>query len=254
MDVVKAIESNLFGYLEAFGNIPQGQLFKTPELCWTHTGSSLLNRAFAARLDGNASGQIERVIGFYQSIQSPVTWMTGPSSTPEDLEDQLIQHGFRHLSDWPGMALPLAQLEPFTLPQNFSYQLMDASDFETWTRIARPCFGLPEAAQSAFDAIFNALLLGEDAPFQGYIATMDRQPVSICLSYLRDNAVGIYWVATPSEAQRRGLATALTYQVLKDLEGQAEWAVLHATPAGFKVYERMGFKTYCNIGLYAWSP
>lgn len=254
MDIVETIESNLFGYLEAFGNIPQGQLFNTPELCWTHTGSSLLNRAFAARLNGNASEHIEKMTEFYQSKQSPVTWMMGPSSTPEHLEDQLIQHEFRHLSDWPGMALPLAQLAPFTLPQNFSYRLMDASDFETWTHIARPGFGLPEAAQTAFDAIFNALLLGENAPFQGYIATIDHQPVSICLSFLRGNAVGIYWVATPPEAQRRGLATALTYQVLNDLKGQAEWAVLHATPAGFKVYERMGFKTHCNIGLYAWSP
>jgi len=254
MGVVEAIESNLFGYLEAFGRISQGQLYQTPELNWTHTGSALLNRAFAAKFDQGSSAQIDQIIEHYRSIESPVTWMTGPSTTPEHLSDQLIEKGFKHVSDWPGMALPIDQLKSFDLPQGFSSQPISDSNFDAWIQIARPCFGIPESSQEVFNGIFRELLLGSAPPFLGYLASVNGQPVCTALASLQTDVAGIYWVATPTEAQRKGYATAMTVQVLEKLNSQIKLAVLHATPAGRKVYERMGFQTHCNIGLYLWSP
>ncbi len=254
MNVVDAIESNLFGYLEAFGRIAQGQLHQTSELSWTHTGSPLLNRAFAAKLDQDAFAQIDRIVDNYRTLQSPVTWMTGPSTTPTNLSDQLLQKEFNHVSDWPGMSLSLDDLGMYEIPQGFLYQPVTESNFDAWTQITRPCFGIPETFQDVFDAIFNELLLGKMAPFRGFLASVNGQFVCTSLAYLKDGVVGVYWVATPPEAQRKSYATALTHQMLDGLKDQAEFAVLHATPAGRKVYARMGFKNHCNIGLYLWSP
>jgi ribosomal protein S18 acetylase RimI-like enzyme len=60
---------------------------------------------------------------------------------------------------------------------------------------------------------------------------------------------------TLREARGRGIGTAMTRELLllaKDMG--YDFAVLQSSEKGLPVYEKMGFKEYCRIKTYSWSP
>ena len=58
------------------------------------------------------------------------------------------------------------------------------------------------------------------------------------------DAVGVFGVATPPEHRRRGLGEAITARIVMDgLAAGARSAFLGATPMGYRIYERLGFRT-----------
>jgi predicted GNAT family acetyltransferase len=59
-----------------------------------------------------------------------------------------------------------------------------------------------------------------------------------------DDYVGVFNVATPPEHRRRGYGAAITARVVSDgLAAGARWAWLQSSPAGYRVYEELGFRT-----------
>lgn len=254
---VQAIEDNLHAYLLEFGKVRHGQYFSDSAISWTYTGTPILNRIFNARSDALSSAKISEALYLFAANQVPVTWMTGPSSQAHGLRSYLNQNGFTHSGDWSGMALAEGALPTNSIdPAGFSVQTVsDERSFAQWTKIARCGFSLPEESHAAFQTIFADLLLGENAPFQGFLAYLDHIPAGTCLVHTKAQVSGVYWVATAPQAQRRGVATMLTLAALQKTRRNADQLViLHATPMGKNVYLNMGFKECCRIGLYHWQP
>ncbi|WP_443081156.1 GNAT family N-acetyltransferase [Terrabacter sp. Soil811] len=56
-------------------------------------------------------------------------------------------------------------------------------------------------------------------------------------------AVGVFGIATPPEHRRRGLGRAVTARILADgVREGASLAFLGASPMGFGIYQRLGFR------------
>jgi len=88
--------------------------------------------------------------------------------------------------------------------------------------------------------------------FLGYF---DGKPAATSLLVLHKGLAGIYCVATLQEARGRGIGNALTAEpmlIAKDLG--YDFAVLQSSKMGLPVYERLGFREYCKIRAYCWSP
>jgi len=66
-------------------------------------------------------------------------------------------------------------------------------------------------------------------------------------------AIGVYNVATIPSAQRCGFGEAVMRYALADAarEHGAERLVLQSTPAGLRLYERMGFRTVTKVAVYS---
>jgi len=252
MSNVQAIESSLYDYLLEFGKVPGGLHGASGATKWTYTGSPLLNRIFDARFEADPKPQIENVLKFYQQQKLPVTWMIGPSSRPKALGRFLQSFAFEPINEWLGMSLNLSQLAEKPDPKGFSCQPVNSQrDLKSWTSITRPAFGLAKDTEAMFRTIFDNLLLGERAPFQGYLAFLEGHPCATCFCFTQASTVGIFWVATAQEARGQGLATALTRQALREAQNKgAQLAVLHATPMGIPLYEKMGFQAECVFNLY----
>jgi predicted acetyltransferase len=73
---------------------------------------------------------------------------------------------------------------------------------------------------------------------------------------LHAEVAGIFAVATLAEARRRGIGTALTLVPLLEARRRGyRVSTLQATPMGFPVYRRLGFREVCRpIELHLWSP
>jgi N-acetylglutamate synthase len=77
-----------------------------------------------------------------------------------------------------------------------------------------------------------------------YLGEADGQPVTTGLGVKLGSNVAIFNIATPPEHRRRGYGAAVTTRAVADgLAAGAEWSWLQSTAEGYKVYERLGFRT-----------
>jgi predicted GNAT family acetyltransferase len=85
-----------------------------------------------------------------------------------------------------------------------------------------------------------------------YLGLEDGVPVSAAAMVQTNDCLFLALVATAPEAQRRGFAEATVRKAL--FEGAKATgltrSVLHATPAGAPVYERIGYRKVSTIGFY----
>ncbi len=63
----------------------------------------------------------------------------------------------------------------------------------------------------------------------------------------------MYNVATLPQQQRKGYGEAVMRYALEESRRQhgVERTILQSTPAGYRMYERMGFRTVTRIGVYS---
>jgi N-acetylglutamate synthase len=78
---------------------------------------------------------------------------------------------------------------------------------------------------------------------RAYVGKIDREPVATAVGVSLENHVGIFNVATLPAHRRRGYGAAITARAVCDgLDQGARWAWLQSSPAGYSVYENLGFK------------
>jgi ribosomal protein S18 acetylase RimI-like enzyme len=67
------------------------------------------------------------------------------------------------------------------------------------------------------------------------------------------HAIGVYNVATIPQHQQRGYGEAIMRHALEQAydEHGLERSILQSTPAGARLYHRMGYQTVAKIAVYA---
>jgi ribosomal protein S18 acetylase RimI-like enzyme len=76
-----------------------------------------------------------------------------------------------------------------------------------------------------------------------YVGEAGGQPVTTGLGVRHGSNVAIFNIATPPEYRRRGYGAAVTARAVADgLAAGAQWSCLQSSTAGYKVYERLGFR------------
>lgn len=103
----------------------------------------------------------------------------------------------------------------------------------------------PEAIALATD------LFGRVPGYRMYVGEVEGRPVTTAVSILANGGVGIFDVATPAEHRGHGYGAAITaYAVAEGFEAGADWAWLQSSTQGYRVYERLGFRTVATWGLW----
>jgi GNAT superfamily N-acetyltransferase len=76
-----------------------------------------------------------------------------------------------------------------------------------------------------------------------YVGEADGRLVTTGIGVTLGACVGIFNVATPPAARRRGYGAAVTARAVADgLAAGATWSWLQSTPPGYPVYEQLGFR------------
>jgi ribosomal protein S18 acetylase RimI-like enzyme len=257
--LIKAIEDNLLAFHPYFLNWPRSEGGTSPRLLWSITDIPfpMFNNVLGARLKPEeADIEIKAVIARGRSRQVPILWFTGPSTTPADLGQFLVAHGFVREEDSPGLAADLIKLpaEPAALP-NFTFTTVNnTQSMKTWCDTAVAGYGMPELVGPAFLDWFCHYSLSPLAPLRHYIGWLNGRAVATASLLLAAGVAGIYNVATLPEARGHGIGTAMTLTPL--LEARAEGyrvGVLQSSAMGLHLYRRLGFQEYCTIGSYVWQ-
>lgn len=248
------IEENLADYWLTIGDNLNGQVHNGDAIRWAYSGGSFFNRVVLARLDESAVDQhINDVASSFRRRKAAVTWLTGPTSEPPDLGERLRHFGFSQYEDWIGMAHRLENLDSLpTVPREMNVQpVRDQETRAEWARVVCNSFDLPDSAcELLVHGLGNPRTDGE-VTWHHNLAYQGGVPVAASTLFISHGVAGIYLVSTVPGARNQGLGTSMTCLALRQAsELGCSVAVLHATEAGQRIYQRLGFEHCCDIGVY----
>jgi ribosomal protein S18 acetylase RimI-like enzyme len=157
-------------------------------------------------------------------------------------------HGLRHSVDLPGMVAERMLPSTKRLPKMEIRRVTDSATREAFCGIGSVCFHVPPMW---FGEVFDSN--GVWNGFRGYVGYADGEPVTTTAIVLGGDAVGVYNVGTLPGHQRRGYGETVMRHAVADAqrEHQMERVVLQSTPAGMRLYERMGFRTITRVSVYS---
>lgn len=113
-------------------------------------------------------------------------------------------------------------------------------DLREWVHVAAIAFEVGNPRLFA-PLVGKAALDGSG--MRHYLGFVDGQPVATSSLYMRDRVAGIHAVGTLPESRNRGYGAALCWAAVREgFSRGCNVAALQATPSGFPVYLRMGFR------------
>ena len=156
--------------------------------------------------------------------------------------------GMRHSVDLPGMVAEHIAAPVYKLPALDVRRVRDGAERDAFCAIGSVCFHVP---LSWFHEVFDSQRVWER--FYAFVGYWDGEPVSTAAIVVGGGALGVYNVATMPGQQRRGFGEAVMRAALADAgrEFGIERAILQSTPAGLRLYERMGFRTVTRVAVYS---
>jgi ribosomal protein S18 acetylase RimI-like enzyme len=158
------------------------------------------------------------------------------------------KHGLRHSVTLPGMAAERIFPPAKPLPKMDVRRVCDGPTRDAFCAIGSLCFHVPIAW---FCEVFNNDSVWTS--FASYVGYVDGEPVSTAAIVIGGGALGVYNVATLPTHQRRGYGERVMRHAVEDVRRRTgvPHTVLQSTPAGFRLYERMGFRPITSVAVYS---
>ena len=158
------------------------------------------------------------------------------------------RHGLRHSVDLPGMAAERLRPAMRRLPEVDVRRVCDQVTRDAFCAIGSVCFHVP---LSWFCEVFDSESVWQR--FAAYVGYVDEEPVSTAAIVIGGGVLGVYNVATMPGHQRRGYGETVMRHAVEDVRKRhgTERVILQSTPAGFRLYERMGFRTVTRVAVYS---
>lgn len=257
--VISAIEANMFTFWLNYGRLPGREVYEDARLLRFATGVPfpLFNAVFRAQLSpAEIDTTITATLQSYAARRLPLFWWTGPATRPADLGTVLQKYGLHHAGNTPGMAGALSALPTSlpTLPDFTIHPVEDEAALRQWVTVLTVGNGLPYMLHPAIEELEVSRGIGQTIAPQRYLGVYKGKPVAASALHLDAGVGGLYSVATILEARGHGFGAAVSLQPLLDARALGySVGVLQASEMGFPVYQRLGFTTFCQLGIYVFA-
>ena len=148
--------------------------------------------------------------------------------------------GLIHATDWPLMVCP-GDAAVYHPAEGVTIRAVaGAADHAASAEVVASAFGMPS------EPVMRAcpLRLYDGPAVDLYVAELDGRVLSTVTATHHGDVVGIWSMGTLGEAQGKGVGKALLSRVMADARDNGATAFfLGATPSGFPLYERLGYRT-----------
>lgn len=254
--LLAALEDNMVAFWKGYGHPSGRRLDEGGDRVSILTGipEPLFNAVFRAHLAPDAvEAAVEDIRLDAAEWNVPLFWWLTPTTTPPDLGDTLLKHGFVHAGMVPGMAVELARLDTqVALPRDLTIKVVeDDAILDVWGNLAAVGTGFAAPVAAMVRTLELEVGLQPANGLRRYIGYLGGVPVAASGLLLDAGVAGIFAVATLPQARRQGIGAAMTRIPLLDALAEGYMVgTLQASEMGYPVYKGLGFETVCGIGLY----
>ena len=252
-EIIEAIEDNMFNYRRWYSKRIEGlEIIENDEYYLFNSGLQFgfANFALNIRITERIEQKIQKICSYFKNQNLPFHILVTPNSKPENIEKLLFSQGLILRFQEPGMACNLSKITDESVkPRNIDVVFVsDERRKKDWNKIRKIVFDFPKELEE--DSFFFHV---DDFDGRAYVAYSDDAPVAAAVSYYGSGVVGIYSVVTLPEFRRQGIGKYMTLLLLEDAKNDGyETAILQASSMGKRIYEKLGFKEYCNMKYYTW--
>lgn len=255
MNELKSIEDNFFAVGRYWGKLNYS-LVQTRSIVAMNTGVPISNFNWVWNenpLTTKDTKSIEEVKEIYKKIGLRFRWWVYPRGNSTQTIDVLQNAGMRLATQTPCMAADL-NIETLDrkIPEYITIsEVADRNSLLVWEDISFRGFQIPERAREQYTTFVLSFELRNQSPQKLFLACMEGKPVATSLLFVDDKAAGIYYVSTLPAYRNKGLGFYVTVAAMQAAKKEGfKNVILQATPAGAKVYRRIGFKEYCRAQIY----
>ena len=249
-----AVEDNLLSFFGQISGLAMFGHLDADDVSGHHCDIAfpLMNVVYGARFAPDAARErAHQVITPYFERGLPFLWWATPSTSSPELEDTLVDAGMMR-EDVPGMHVGLDAPVSRPVPDGIDLQVVTSDTQESMIVTMLAGFGMPAELSAPMGVMVAAF--GEDEVVN-VLATVDGVPAGTGTAYLTGETAGLYNIATLDAFRGRGIGYAVTAALMEHArERGCTQAVLHSSPMGRPVYERLGFEEVCNVPQFLWLP
>ncbi|MBS1857736.1 MAG: GNAT family N-acetyltransferase [Acidobacteria bacterium] len=154
------------------------------------------------------------------------------------------RQGLRFSTELPGMTADRIQPPRAPLPVLDIQRVATRATREAFCQIGSVCFHVPILW-------FREVFENPDVwkRFVSFVAYVGGEPVATASVVEGGGVLGVYNVATLPEYQRRGYGECVMRHAIAQFA--ASPVILQSTPAGLRLYQRMGFRRVATVAVYA---
>ena len=251
--IAAAIDGNACGWLDVLARQPGAE--RRDAWVITDVPFSLCNSIVMPHWpDEEADARIDEILAAGRARAVPQLWWVGPTCAPADLVGRLEARGVVcDVEPMPGMAMsPAALPPPSATPAPNGLELAPVIDAAGLAAFAEPfgsAFGFPaDGLASVIAAFADFAASGAEDELHHWVGHAGGRPVAAASVLIRDGVAGLYDVSTVRDARGRGYGTAVSIAALRGAAAAgASTAILHASPQGLPIYERLGFVTHTTV-------
>jgi ribosomal protein S18 acetylase RimI-like enzyme len=125
--------------------------------------------------------------------------------------------------------------------------LINGADARKFAECTCTTFGIPDELKVPVTEIIAM----QDQNIENYIGYIGNTAVGTATRFYSNGIAGIYNVATLPKFQGKGIGLEIMTSLLLDAKQDGyQTVILHATPAGIRLYEKLGFQAYGEMKQY----
>lgn len=158
------------------------------------------------------------------------------------------QYGLRHSVDLPGMVAERLLPPEKPLPRLDIRRVENGPVRDAFCAIGSLCFNVP---LTWFSEVFETAAVWRR--FLAWVGYRNTEPVSSAAVVIAAGAAGVYNVATIPGWQRQGYGETIMRHALAEVQREhgIEQTILQSTPAGYRLYQRMGYRPITRVAVYS---
>jgi ribosomal protein S18 acetylase RimI-like enzyme len=246
--LIEKIEQTALGHFKYLPERCGFPVTQTPQMTVINCGlgSSMFNIVFGA-VYSNVE-QIQKTIEEFDG--QPFAWWIPPSKHSDHLSEQLQNRGFTIEVAEHAMICDLSVFEAQQLSDKVNIvEVTKPSQLNDFIQVLEP---YDHTARLFYEQLKMPMPESKEKLFVGY---KEDKPVTIGILFHHNDTAGIFSILTDECMRGQGIGT----QVMRHLmsvakELGASYASLSASSdSGFRIYERLGFKTLGQFDCFEWK-
>lgn len=196
--------------------------------------------------DREALEAFGRYVSWCDERALPFACMVAPAATEAALP-VCEQLGLVFATDWPLMVCPGERAEDFPVQGVEIRKLQSEDDYDGMVRVLESAYQMPAASVRRA----MPLRLVQTPSLDIYLAKRDGKVLSTVTITRHGEVIGVWAMGTHVDAQGQKIGKSLLSRVMSASKKTGATAFfLGATPAGFPLYQRLGYETLYTANVW----